>query len=179
MPEILDVCRGESVDELLDGSWLARYAWIGPAIRSAPMPNERTTSSLDLLVSLDRQARIPLRAQLEEQLRTAIRSGRLEQEMSLPSTRALARALGVTRGLIVECYTQLQAEGYLSARSGAGTQVAGGATVPQVPRDVVEEPTRPRFDFRPASPDPSLFPRRDWAAAWRDAIRQAPDVAFG
>jgi GntR family transcriptional regulator / MocR family aminotransferase len=143
------------------------------------MPNERTTSSLELLVSLDRQAQIPLRVQLEEQLRAAIRSGRLEPEMSLPSTRALARALGVTRGLIVEGYAQLQAEGYLTARSGSGTQVARGATVPDVPGDAVEEATRPRFDFRPASPDPSLFPRRDWAAASRDAIREAPDVAFG
>lgn len=143
------------------------------------MPNERTTSSLELLVSLDRHAGIPLRAQLEEQLRAAIRSGRLEPEMGLPSTRALAGALGVTRGLIVECYTQLQAEGYLTARSGAGTRVARGATVPEGPGDVVEEPPRPRFDFRPASPDPGLFPRRDWTAAWRAAIRQAPDVAFG
>jgi GntR family transcriptional regulator / MocR family aminotransferase len=143
------------------------------------MSNERTTSSLDLLVTVDRQAGIPLRAQLEEQLRAAIRSGRLAPEMTLPSTRALARALGVTRGLIVDCYTQLQAEGYLTARPGAATQVAGGATVPEGPGEVAEEPTRPRFDFRPASPDPSLFPRRDWAAAWRDAIRQAPDAAFG
>jgi GntR family transcriptional regulator/MocR family aminotransferase len=99
--------------------------------------------------------------------------------MSLPSTRALAATLGVTRGLVVECYTQLQAEGYLTARSGAGTQVARGATVPEGPGDTVEAPSRVPFDFRPASPDPSLFPRRDWAAAWRQAIRHAPDVAFG
>ncbi len=100
--------------------------------------------------------------------------------MSLPSTRALARALGVTRGLIVECYAQLQAEGYLSARAGAGTQVAtGGAVVPDAPLEIVEQLALSRFDFRPASPDPGLFPRRDWAAAWRDVIRHAPDFAFG
>jgi GntR family transcriptional regulator/MocR family aminotransferase len=143
------------------------------------MANERTTSSLELLVSLDRSSRIPLRVQLEEQLRAAIRSGRLEPEIGVPSTRALARALGVTRGLIVECYSQLQAEGYLTAHSGSGTQVARDATVPDSPVDPLEEAARPRFDFRPASPDPGLFPRRDWAAAWRDAIRQAPDIAFG
>src|ERR1700744_3156880 len=102
------------------------------------MPSERTTSSLELLVSLDRQSRTALRAQLEEQLRAAIRSGRLEPEMSLPSTRALAATLGVTRGLVVECYTQLRAEGYLTARSGAGTRVAGGATVPEGARETVE-----------------------------------------
>src|ERR1700742_3464315 len=142
------------------------------------MPNERTTSSLDLLVALDRGSGVPLRGQLEDQLRAAIRSGRLEPTTSLPSTRALAATLGVTRGLVVDCYTQLQAEGYLSARSGAGTEVAMGGVVPESAGEVAEEAPRPRFDFRPASPDPSLFPRRDWTAAWRKAIRQALDVAF-
>ncbi len=99
--------------------------------------------------------------------------------MSLPSTRALARAVGVTRGLIVECYAQLQAEGYLSARPGAGTQVASGAVVPDEPLEAVEQLALSRFDFRPASADPGLFPRRDWAAAWRDVIRQTPDIALG
>ncbi|HTU29465.1 MAG TPA: PLP-dependent aminotransferase family protein [Solirubrobacteraceae bacterium] len=143
------------------------------------MPNERTSSSLDLLVSIDRQARTPIRAQLEEQLRTAIRSGQLEPEMALPSTRGLAAALGVTRGLVVECYAQLQAEGYLTALPGARTQVASGAAVPEARADGAELARRPRFDFRPATPDPSLFPRRDWAAACRDTIRDAPDLAFG
>jgi regulatory GntR family protein len=55
-----------------------------------------------LFVILERQDRLPLRVQLEEQVRSAIRSGRLEPGMALPSTRALARALGVTRGLVVE-----------------------------------------------------------------------------
>ena len=144
------------------------------------MPNERTTSSsLELLVTLDRTAGIPLRTQLEEQLRKGIRSGRLEPAMSMPSTRALARDLGVTRGLIVECYSQLQAEGYLTARSGSGTTVSSGAVVRNALGASGVRATGPRFDFRPASPDPGLFPRRDWAAAWRDAFRQAPDAAFG
>ena len=143
------------------------------------MPNERTSSALDLFVILDRQARAPLRVQLEEQLRSAVRSGRLESGMALPSTRALARTLGVTRGLVVECYTQLQAEGYLTARPGGGTAVAPGVAAAE-PSAGLPEPTRPpRFDFRPGTPDPSLFPRRDWAAAWRSALHEAPDAAFG
>jgi GntR family transcriptional regulator / MocR family aminotransferase len=117
------------------------------------MPNERTTSSLDLLVSLDRDAATPLRVQLEEQLRAALRSGRLEPAMSLPSTRALAKTLSVTRGLVVESYAQLQAEGYLSAHIGAGTQVAAGAPPQTGPDEVIASPPLSRFDFRPASPD--------------------------
>lgn len=51
--------------------------------------------------------------------------------------------------------------------------------MPKAAGKFVAVPAPPRFDFRPASPDPGLFPRRDCAAAWRNAIRQAPDVAFG
>jgi GntR family transcriptional regulator/MocR family aminotransferase len=44
-------------------------------------------------------------------LREAIRAGRLAAGEGLPSSRALARDLGISRGLVTECYAQLQAEG--------------------------------------------------------------------
>jgi GntR family transcriptional regulator / MocR family aminotransferase len=72
------------------------------------------TSSFDLLVRLD-WGGAPLRAQLEEQLRNAVRSGRLAPGLALPSSRALARELGVSRGVVVDAYAQLGAEGYLVA----------------------------------------------------------------
>jgi GntR family transcriptional regulator/MocR family aminotransferase len=142
------------------------------------MQNQRTSSALELLVSLDRQVR-PLRVQLEEQLRAAVRSGRLEPGTALPSSRALARDLGVTRGLIVDCYTQLQAEGYLTARPGAGTAVAAMGTVSPSDRYSPEPIRAPRWDFLPGHPDPGMFPRRDWVGALRRSISAAPDRAFG
>ena len=87
----------------------------------------------ELLVRLDRGGGEPLRAQLERELRTAIRSERLAAGERLPSSRALARELGVSRGLVQECYAQLLAEGFLSARSGSGTRVAAGAAAPEAP----------------------------------------------
>ena len=68
----------------------------------------------DLFVELrfDRGRRVGL----EDGLRNAIRAGRLLAGTQLPSSRALARDLGLARGTVVEAYEQLIAEGYLTAR---------------------------------------------------------------
>ena len=81
--------------------------------------------SPELLVRLDRSAREPLRAQLEASLREAIRGGRLRAGERLPSSRELARELGISRGMVQDCYGQLLAEGYLISRTGSATRVAG------------------------------------------------------
>jgi GntR family transcriptional regulator/MocR family aminotransferase len=141
---------------------------------------ERTSSGLELLAALDRRrGAAPLRAQLEAGLREAIRSGKLRAGTRLPSSRLLARDLAVTRGLVVECYAQLRAEGYLSARPGSATSVAAvTAAAPTTTRSSVSL-LRPRFDLRPGLPDLSAFPRRDWAAAARRAVVNLPDAALG
>jgi GntR family transcriptional regulator/MocR family aminotransferase len=81
----------------------------------------------ELLLRLERSAAEPLRVQLERELRDAIRSGRLAAGERLPSSRALAAELGISRGLVLECYSQLQAEGFLTSRSGSATRVAANA----------------------------------------------------
>jgi len=80
--------------------------------------------SPELLVRLDRSSGRPLRAQLEAAVRDAIRSGRLRGGERLPSSRELARELGVSRGIVQECFGQLLAEGYLTSRTGSATRVA-------------------------------------------------------
>jgi len=62
----------------------------------------------ELLLRLDRASPRPLRSQLEAALRDAIRTGPLAGDERLPSSRALARELGVSRGLVQECYSQLR-----------------------------------------------------------------------
>jgi len=134
----------------------------------------RTTSDLELMVRLDRRGPGALRAQLEEQLREAVRSGRLAAGARLPSTRALARDLEVSRGVVVDAYTQLAAEGYLVARHGAPTRVSKATARPTDSRRPLTEERPPRFDFRPGGPDVSLFPRQSWAASLRRGLRDAP-----
>jgi GntR family transcriptional regulator / MocR family aminotransferase len=130
---------------------------------------------LDLLLHVDRN-RPALRAQLEDQLRDAVRAGRLGPGAALPSSRALAQELGVSRGVVVEAYAQLAAEGYLVARQGAPTRVSEAASPGPgaTPTAAGERP--PRYDFRTGRPDVSLFPRNAWVASLRRALRDAPDA---
>lgn len=137
-----------------------------------------TTSGPELLLELDRRARAPLRAQLEDGLREAVRSGRLAARTRLPASRALAIDLGVSRRLVVDAYAQLLAEGYLVARAGAGTFVAETAVAP-APAEADPPVRRLAFDFFPGHPDLSSFPRRAWLRALRETVRGAPDQAFG
>src|SRR6266581_9585251 len=91
------------------------------------VPVEWSGLGPELLLAVDRRAAEPLRSQLELQLRDAIRSGRLGSGERLPSTRELARELGLSRGLVQDCYAQLIAEGYLESRVGSATRVAARA----------------------------------------------------
>jgi GntR family transcriptional regulator/MocR family aminotransferase len=131
-----------------------------------------------LMLSVDRDQ--PLRAQLEAQLRAAIRSGRLAADERLPSSRALARDLGLSRGVVQDCYMQLQAEGYLTSRGGSATRVAelpSGPPAGDRPRAAAPVP-RLVADFETGVPDLGSAPREDWAWAVREACRRAPDAAF-
>src|SRR6266545_3506940 len=136
----------------------------------------------EVLLTLDRSRPVPLRAQLEDQFRQAIRSGRLGAGDRVPSSRALAKALGLSRGLVQECYAQLLAEGYLVTRGGSATQVATAATIrPNASPRSLSPPARPRHaiaDFRSGIPDLGRAPREDWAWAIREVCRTIPNAAF-
>lgn len=68
-------------------------------------------------------------------VRQMIHDGRLSEGDQLPSTRALAAELGVSRGTVVTAYEQLDGEGYLHTRHGAVSRVAATLT----PRPVARE----------------------------------------
>ncbi|HKE51888.1 MAG TPA: PLP-dependent aminotransferase family protein, partial [Actinomycetes bacterium] len=135
-----------------------------------------------LLLQIDRDQAEPLRSQLENGLREAIRNGRLRAGERLPSSREMARQLGVSRGLIQECYAQLHAEGYLNAQVGSATRVAaiGAATptTPPAPQRPTSTAVRLIADFRTGVPDLASFPRADWLWAHRESCRAAPTAAF-
>ncbi len=78
-------------------------------------------------VLLDRAGAVPLTTQLAGQLRQAVLEGRIGAGDRLPSTRALALSLGVSRTVVTDAYAQLYAEGWLQGRHGSGTFVAAGA----------------------------------------------------
>jgi GntR family transcriptional regulator/MocR family aminotransferase len=134
---------------------------------------------MELLLSVERgEGREPLHAQLERQLRAAIRDGRLAAGARLPPTRGLAAQLGVSRGVVVESYAQLAAEGYLSTRRGAGTVVATAPRPSAQPRPAPYPRAVPE-DFHPGTPDLASFPRAAWLRSLRTAMRSAPDEQLG
>ena len=137
------------------------------------MAVEWTKSGLDL--HLERRPGTGRRAGLEEALRTAITDGRLRAGDRVPPTRALATELRVARGTVTAAYQQLVAEGYLTARNGAGTRVAAlpdtalsGPGAPAPPRPPM------RHDLMPGRPDTAAFPRQEWLRATRQVLAELP-----
>ena len=146
------------------------------------MPADWSRDAPDLMIALDRTG-MPLALQIQEQLRVAIREGRLLAGERLPSTRRLADHLGVSRGTVVEVYEQLVAEGYVDSAVGSGTRVA---RIPGAERrDRTEAPpaaaARPKFeiDFEYGIPDLGSVPLRDWVWAVGEATRTLPTAGLG
>src|SRR5215831_3103205 len=125
-------------------------------IRSSSVSSLSTNLSpvSELAIDLDRNGGDALHRQIEMSIRQRIRSGALPAGVALPPTRALAAGLGVTRGVVVEAYAQLVAEGYLTSRSGGYTQVAPAPAA--APRAAAPRAATPRS----ASPDPATPPHR-------------------
>jgi GntR family transcriptional regulator/MocR family aminotransferase len=142
------------------------------------MKRDWTTSGPDLHLAL--AAAGTRRAALEDALRAAIRDGRLTAGTRLPSTRALAGDLGLSRGTVVEAFAQLTAEGYLDARHGAGTWVAD-LSLPGTRRmPPLERPARAaRFSFSPGLPDLTSFPLAAWMSALRQGLRGVAAASLG
>lgn len=150
------------------------------------MPRRIKNAQLSTL-ALDPNGAPPLHRQLYLALRAAILEGRLKPGTRLPSSRALAGDLGISRNTVLAAYDQLTAEGYLAGRIGAGSFVSE-----QLPDDLLQRKTdrargqsgarevrlssmaaafrgrriaaTPRsLPFSPGLPALEMFPFDDWA----------------
>ncbi|MGN9840799.1 MocR-like pyridoxine biosynthesis transcription factor PdxR [Nonomuraea sp. H19] len=141
----------------------------------------------DLHIQINREEG-GIAGQIASKLRDSIRGGRLAPGTRLPATRDLALDLQVSRGVVVEAYEQLVAEGFLVSRVGVGTQVTpkntAGATrrpkaaAPVRARPVRRAPSAPYYGYRPTSPDLGHFPRERWLAAVRHVLTTMPSDAL-
>jgi GntR family transcriptional regulator/MocR family aminotransferase len=160
------------------------------------MPPAKIAPDLDLPLTIKREAHTSLQQQVREQLRQAMLEGRLAAGTRLPSTRALARALGVSRTVTSAAYDELFAEGYLAGRRGSGTYVERNlpslppprhpvadipprwlGQAPFVPSD--EFSTPPAIAFRLGVPSLASLPARIWRAAWKPVSGALPPTTFG
>src|SRR5260370_96742 len=123
---------------------------------------------------------------LYQELRRAILDRRLLPGTQLPATRDFALQYGVSRGTVVTVFEQLQAEGYLIGRVGAGTRINE-----RLSQDVFRRPapqprirklpapirglstSRPAHPFRPYEPALTEFPVEIWARVAGRRLRRA------
>ena len=97
------------------------------------MPAEHRLKWADFLdLRVEPDATIPLFRQVYLCLRTAIIGQSLAPGSRLPSTRELARKLGVSRTSVLSAYDQLLAEGYVEGRAGSGTYVSSDLPEPVI-----------------------------------------------
>ncbi len=158
--------------------------------------NERPANSL--LIRIDPRARGALQQQIYTGVRKAILEGVVAPGTRLPSSRALASDLGVSRTTSLLALEQLLSEGYLTTRHGSGTFVAHELP-DDLPRTGVARPTRaprhpplsrrgaalaatrpaarragiPLRPFRIGTPALDLFPVRLWSQLWNRRLRSA------
>ncbi len=134
---------------------------------------------------LDRNHRRSMQAQLADQVKAMIQSGKLRSSQRLPSTRSLADQLHVSRNTVVAAYESLHGEGYLEARERRGF-IVGSATqafrsrlihrdhgLPQT--GLKAQPVSPA-PFRPAQPDVNLFPMKIWNRNRTRVLRQGSSL---
>jgi len=72
---------------------------------------------------IDPRSSIPLYAQIAARIRVAVASGELKPAAALPSVRELAAELRVNPATVVQAYRDLEADGFVEIRHGAGTFV--------------------------------------------------------
>ena len=92
-----------------------------------------------------------LQTQLYQALSQRILDGRLQPGDRLPSSRLLAKDLGVARNTVLAVFDQLQAEGFIRHQPRSGTFVD-----PRLPAHSVDDPPQPAAHPRPPRPSPPL-----------------------
>ncbi len=135
---------------------------------------------------LDDKSSTPLKNQIYTKMKELILSETFVSGEKMPSTRALAKELRVSRNTILEVYDQLTAEGYLIGIQGSGTVVASGI---RKPSKLIHSPmnhstkqnkseSKDIIDFRSGTPDLNYFPRREWAKLYYNVCIDLPSSAF-
>jgi len=83
-------------------------------------------------VILDQASTVPLHRQIHSQIARAIRGGGIPSGVRLPSSRAMARLLGVSRNTVLAAFDDLAEDDLLRSERGAGMRVQNGAPVPEM-----------------------------------------------
>ncbi|MBG1232384.1 aminotransferase class I/II-fold pyridoxal phosphate-dependent enzyme [Aestuariivirga litoralis] len=149
-------------------------------------------------IVIDRDSEAPLHRQLYRQLRELIEGRKLPSGVALPSTRALAKDIGVGRNTVIAAYDQLSLEGFLGTLRGSGPLVkelptysphprqlnqSGESTLSARGRMMSEQPYHHGVPgiaaFHPGLPDADNFPFNTWSKLLTKRAKQARGDLFG
>lgn len=158
---------------------------------------------MDFQFALDPNSPTPLHRQLYDRVRQAILQRNLAAGQRVPSTRALAKSLGVSRATVTTSFDMLLSEGYLEATGGSGTYVcrqlpedllrtdvsatASAATEPEVDRSPVGwlgVASQSTYGINLRNPTPSLSDRLSWYGSsllerkWLEFSADEPEIQF-
>ena len=162
------------------------------------MPGETPKPGENMRITIDRESKTPLYKQIKEQIKENILGGYLPAGARLPSTRALAQQLDISRISVNNAYLELEADGYLSGEIGRGTYVNNVQTKKLGDDDLVNisppwlstvfledglkdkeraaelirrfEATAPLISFASGLPSPEFFPVREFQFALNDVF---------
>lgn len=123
----------------------------------------------ELTITLDVKSTIPLYEQIYEYIKADIKNGKISCGEKLPSTRALAKYLEISRSTVELAYEQLLAEGYVEAEACRGffvTQIEElyqwETTKETTTQKKIKEETVYKYDFSPRGVDLQSFPYSVW-----------------
>lgn len=122
-----------------------------------------------LWLHLNRNSDVSLAQQIVQQLRDRVLAGTLAAGDTLPSSRALAHELGISRSVVVRAYEQLNGEGYLESAAGSATKIAEGVL------PLLAEASGPHGDDTTST----HYGRSDERSLRRTSARTAIDLGTG
>jgi len=137
---------------------------------------------MDFPINISAISEVPLHRQIYDEVRRAILSGRLARGKRVPSTREMAKSVGVARATVTMAYDYLLSEGYFEAYRGSGTYVSR-----QLPDELLEAedeyieiadqtPARPIKEVRPRQL--SQYGRSLQSRDWLGYPDEEPEIQF-
>lgn len=131
------------------------------------------------MIYVDKKKKEPIYRQLYSSIVAEILAGAMPAGYRLPATRKLAQELSIGRNTVEKAYQQLEAEGYVRARTGSGF------TVEQIPLDfsgkepdegaqnaLQKKEEKPKYDFAYGPMAGENFPYKQWRRCVNDVLTE-------
>lgn len=132
----------------------------------------------ELTINLQLNAKVPLYEQIYNYIKNDIQRGKLLSSEKLPSTRALAKYLEISRSTVELAYEQLRSEGYIEAEKCRGYYVAQIEDLFQLKQEtpvMLQQPMKIKakycYDFTPNGVDLKSFPYNTWRKLSKDCLQ--------